>query len=602
MLGNLTLDSSNDRPPSTSLEFDNSKDTSGHTYSLGTNGQYYTLNVRDEVGNVRGTIAYSSYDGRALTVRGGGSVTSANVFFINDTLTWRPTSIYTGVGKDTVNDYKSSGSLTINAINTYNTDTVNLGYSGFASSVGTVTLVDIHSTTVLKIDDSADSNLRNVTVNPGSIVGLCSGVVSIDPSSIVSLTLLGGKNTNTFTVTGTILSGPTSISPSASYGGTVNVAATSSALNVNFGPLPTLLRSQVNIGNAGSMQGIWADVSISSGSYYNVSLDDSADTVARTVTISDSAVSGLGGGTVRFAKKPDTLNINSGPGGNSFTVANTPARTTLNPGSGKDSITVQQTNLNSPLSIVSSARNDTLTGPAAGATWNITGANYGTMGNVTFSGIPNLVGGAGVDSFVFGTSGSVVSIVGNGTGDWLDYSAFTSSVIVNLTTGSATNVNGGAAGAVSSIRNVIGGAGRDTLTGSALGSILVGNAGDDTLIGGAGRNILIGGTGSDTLTGGAGDDILIAGATTFDANKAALTALFKEWQRIDASYGSRILNLSYGMGYTGGNRLLYGTTVLDDQGGNTLRGDPAATVGLDWFFANSFDSILDRNQASERVK
>ena len=77
---------------------------------------------------------------------------------------------------------------------------------------------------------------------------------------------------------------------------------------------------------------------------------------------------------------------------------------------------------------------------------------------------------------------------------------------------------------VSTIENVIGGFGGDTLTGDARANTLSGGAGidtlngeadlnaemggDDTLIGGADGDILNGGPGNDTLIGGPGDDTL----------------------------------------------------------------------------------------------
>src|SRR5262249_7953707 len=156
------------------------------------------------------------------------------------------------------------------------------------------------------------------------------------------------------------------------------------------------------------------------------------------------------------------------------------------------------------------------------------------VGTFRFSGVENLTGGTGVDTFRFGAKGSLSGNIDGGSfGDWLDYSLLSTSVTVDLTTGKATGV----AGRVQRIQNVLGGSGDDTLTGSSGGlkspnpgdNILVGGPGDDTLTAGAGRCILIGGLGSDTLVGGPGDDILIGGRTTFDTNRAALQAIFAEW-------------------------------------------------------------------------
>src|SRR5262249_607663 len=119
---------------------------------------------------------------------------------------------------------------------------------------------------------------------------------------------------------------------------------------------------------------------------------------------------------------------------------------------------------------------DTLRAANTTNNWVITGLNAGTINStaLNFSAIEHLVGGTGLDTFKFsGTSSAVTTIDGGGApfgqGDWLDYSAFTTSVVVNLATGAATNVSGG----VTNIQNVISGSGADTLTGNSQGNILI---------------------------------------------------------------------------------------------------------------------------------
>jgi hypothetical protein len=195
----------------------------------------------------------------------------------------------------------------------------------------------------------------------------------------------------------------------------------------------------------------------------------------------------------------------------------------------------------------------------------------------------------------------VTSIDGGGApvgqGDWLDYSAFTTSVVVNLAAGSATNVNGGAAGAVTNIRDVISGSGTDTLTGNREGNILIGRGGNDTINGGSGRSLLIGGTGASTINGGSGGDILIGGRTTYDmTNRAALMAILAEWQSAD-SYAVRTDEISDGTipGHAGVKLFVGDTVVLNPTSTvGTLNG--LATVDqLDWFFA----SLTEHHSALE---
>ena len=247
-----------------------------------------------------------------------------------------------------------------------------------------------------------------------------------------------------------------------------------------------------------------------------------------------------------------------------------------------------------PVTIAGGSGTNTLIGPNLATTWNINKADGGNVttipgtGTVSFSHIQDLIGGTAIDIFKLGVAGAVGSINGGGGGDWLDYSAFTTTVMVDLTQGSATAVAGGAAGAVHNIQNVRGGKGDDTLIGNG-GNILVGGAGknilSDAYSGSAasGRSLLIGGPGGDTLTAGSAGDILIAGTTNYDNNNTALAKILAEWQTAD-SYATRFARLQgkQSGGLNGSYKLVWGSTVKEDMTAETLTGG----AGWDWFFAN----------------
>jgi hypothetical protein len=209
----------------------------------------------------------------------------------------------------------------------------------------------------------------------------------------------------------------------------------------------------------------------------------------------------------------------------------------------------------------------------------------------------NLMGGPLVDIFRFGPSGSVWCVDGGGApagqGDWLDYSLWTAPVTVNLATGSASAVVVGAPGEVRNIQNVFGSRGGSTLTGNALGNILVGEGGVTNITGGSGRSLLIGGPGPSNIAGGSGGsptggDILIAGVTRYDSDNPAhvnaLMAILAEWQSAD-SYATRFIKINTGTGMPGHVRLEYGKTVFDNGQVNTLTAQPGIAP-VDWFFGN----------------
>ena len=73
------------------------------------------------------------------------------------------------------------------------------------------------------------------------------------------------------------------------------------------------------------------------------------------------------------------------------------------------------------------------------------------------------------------------TIIGGSGSDTVDYSARTSSVTVNLTDGTGGTVSENES--LSSIENVIGGSGNDTIVGDIYDNTFIGGAGDDSFDG-----------------------------------------------------------------------------------------------------------------------
>jgi hypothetical protein len=270
---------------------------------------------------------------------------------------------------------------------------------------------------------------------------------------------------------------------------------------------------------------------------------------------------------------------------------------------------------------------NTLIGPDTPNTWFFDGATdaVGTLNSyLTFEFFTRVVGGAAQDNFVFGDGQSTrATLDGGGGQNWLDYSAYTSPVQVNLTpgtqphppgtpappTGLATGVEGG----VQNIQNVIGSlTAANTLTGnsqSPIGGILIGGNGNDVLTAGLGRTILVGGGGADVLVGGGADDILIGGYTDYDhrqtaqaINEASWLAIVAVWQSPD-KYLTRLTAIRHGVG-AGGWHLIWGThgTVHDDGAANVLQGDASGSPGdLDWFFRGRRDVFAVLPERGEHI-
>jgi hypothetical protein len=528
-----------------------------------------------------------------LTVYGG---TGADTWYVQNTsqLLYE-TTLQTDGGSDAVYVEGTTGPLHV--YNNGGTDTVTVGSAGptlggtLAGIKANVT-VDGPGATYLYLDDSGDTSARTAVLTDGTIAGLAPALISWSPTSastggVVGLSVYGGAGPDTWDVSNTSAFYDNTYLKTGSGNNTLNVQATTGRLYVNNkgGHDAVLLGSKAPAlgGTLASINGLF---DVYGPGVTTLTIDDSGDTTRRTATLYGSSLVGLSPAPIYYTSgvtsSVTSLTVDGGSGGNSFSIQGAPPETVnLNGGAGTN----------------------TLVGPNATNTWNLWAVNGGNVGNVNFTGFQHLVGGTGVDTFKIQPWASVASIDGGGApagqGDWLDYSAFpgTRPITVNLATGSATNIGGGAAGAVKNIQNLLSGAGNDTLIGDSQGNILIGGGGNDAILGGSGRSLLIGGTGASKITGGSADDILIAGTTTYDSNHTALMLILKEWQRTDKTYAQRIADLGSGGGYNGGYTLKWGTTVLDGgTAADTLTGGP----GLDWFFANLgptgvIDTITDLN-------
>jgi hypothetical protein len=222
----------------------------------------------------------------------------------------------------------------------------------------------------------------------------------------------------------------------------------------------------------------------------------------------------------------------------------------------------------------------TIEGGSGGNTFNI----HTTAAGAAVS----LVGGAGADTFHFADGASLAGNINGGGAGTLDYSAYTTSVVVNLQTGLATGVGG----SVNSIVNVMGGSGTPAASGTY--NLLIGNGGN-TLAGGTGRrNILVAGGSASTLTSGDGEDLLIAGFTSYDTDPTLATwrLIAAYWAGSD-DYLTRASNLSTGTGVP----LLDATIVTGNGGGNTLNGIGALAL----IFTDGMDTLGNFDPSSREV-
>jgi hypothetical protein len=253
-------------------------------------------------------LTYSSLD--ALNILGGtpppvnGLMATGDTFNVLSTPnTFGGFMLQTGGARNIVNVQSSANLLNaeLNIQGTGGNDTVTLGslapgMGGNMASIPNVDVTNPGGSTSLILDDSGDRAPRTPTVtsfsvtnlgtNPGApLFGLPTNTQFIQYAAgqVTSLVIYAGSGGNTFTVQGTGAGTSTTIN-GGSGGDTANVYANSSALTVQG-------FANVNLGQNGLVSNISGDITANNDAA--VSVDDSKDSSAQTLTITASTVNGF---------------------------------------------------------------------------------------------------------------------------------------------------------------------------------------------------------------------------------------------------------------------------------------------------------------------
>lgn len=161
-----------------------------------------------------------------------------------------------------------------------------------------------------------------------------------------------------------------------------------------------------------------------------------------------------------------------------------------------------------------------------------------------------LLGGAGHDSLFGGDDDDILQGgAGNDMlqgGDGRDTARFAGTAAVIDLRLNGPQATGEGQDQLIGIENLVGGAARDSFTGTAAANRLDGGGGNDKLSGLGGADVLVGGRGNDSLTGGAGADVLTGGlgADRFVFASAAEIGLKRHDLITDFTRGSDKVNLA----------------------------------------------------------
>ncbi len=256
----------------------------------------------------------------------------------------------------------------------------------------------------------------------------------------------------------------------------VHVEGTSTATTVNAGAGNVLVDVSPTAMN---LDGLAGALAVNGGGATQLIIDDQGNLASKTYSITGVAFQRTGSSPITYGGL-SALDINGSQGADRYNLSGTSTglSTTITGGNGIN----------------------TLAGPDVADTWEITGPNAGTLGQVSFSGIANLIGGTGADTFVFASTGSMSGTIDGGAGaNALDYSGDGGlAATVNLAALTATKTGGFA-----NIQNLVGStSAADGLIGPNATSTwtLTGiNAGTVGALGFSGVENLTGGTAADTF-------------------------------------------------------------------------------------------------------
>ncbi len=432
------------------------------------------------------------------TTSNGGNITQSGALTITGTA-----GLNAGAGNinlnNTGNDFQGAVSVTAAAAVTLD-DTNSLTLNGIAAAGAVaINFGQGGGTSTLSLSDTAITG-TSLTISGGS--------ASHD-------TLVGNDNGDTFTITGsnsgtisaTGLPGTTTFSGVGSLtGGTGN-----DEFLFNGGTL------------AGSINGVSGTdtLAYTSGPIsVNLQTHTATDIGGTFSNITNLIGSGNAGDTLIGANTTNAWTINAANGGSvgSFTFS---AIANLTGGTGDDTFTISGGTLSGTITGGGFALNgDTIVGTGASAYFfDITASNAGSIGtssgtpaNVVhaFSGIQNLTGGNGDDTFAFSTASSALTgtIDGGGGTNTVDY---TGSSVTSVTLGAALP----GAGSITNIQDLIGSGAGFTLVADGTGD-------DFTISGGNSGNVDYAGLAKNLVFSNVGN---LEGATgdTFDFTTGSLT-------------------------------------------------------------------------------
>jgi hypothetical protein len=488
-------------------------------------------------------VVYSGLSALTVSLGSGG-----NTVQVDNTASAVITSINTGSGNDVTFVLATTGTTNINdgggnnlvrvASNAPQGYGVTTNLAGALNVTGNTSGVDS-----LVIEDGNDALPRLATLTPTTITGISPAMISY--VGFNNLTLYLGTANNQLTVSNTMTGSTGIITGNGDNSiilqhdsGRVQIEAANSSIAVENIAADTEVDSmspnQITVGDpvigGSTLAGITATLDLGGMSPSVVTVDDSADSVAKSATLTDTAITGFSSGEIDYdGNSGSSLNLNLGSGGDTLAVDSTIVPTTITGGSGADTVNIQSDSAS--LAVAPGGGHNTVNigsnAPAAGGVLSsinsavtVTGTGIDTL-NLDDSGDTTTRNAATL-------TGSTVTGLGAAT---INYSGLTT---LKLTMGNAVdtlNVTGTAAGTASTVHTGTTGstldvqstAGTLTVLSGAADAVNIGSSAPaSSLLSSISANVTVTGLGHDTLTA---DDSADLASATGSLSTTALTGL-----------------------------------------------------------------------------
>ncbi len=400
------------------------------------------------------TVLGASTVGGAFTVTSNGAITQTGALGVTGT-----SNFSAGANAITLSNAGNNftGAVTLSnsgANNVTLNNGANLLTLGGASSVGTGTLT-LTSAGIVEgagatITQAAGAGVVNISAGAGIIAlnnsNSFTGTVSLSNSGAFAASLSNSGNLTLSTVSVGNSLVASSTTGSLTLNGAVTTTGGNSTFNaatnmaVNAGITATGRTVALNVGTSGAggnltfgSINIGATTLAVAGGVGNDSFDlHGLTTITTTFTVNG----GNGTNTLIGNNSGDIFNITGINAGNiTGLVTGFSNIENLTGGTGNDTFTLASGVLSFNGSITGGGGVDTLAATDGSNAWQISGANAGTLNTTTtFSGISNLVGGTGNDSFVFSNAATLAGTVSGGAGgsNVLDFSAYSTAVGITL--------------------------------------------------------------------------------------------------------------------------------------------------------------------------